>query len=119
MCICTCNYKCLICDDDADDFDSNPSIPNALPEDTEQDDADADLEPWVDWIKRCTHDVEQRMKELKLDDWVTMQRRRKWKWGQKPALFDNFDWTTAVLRWDPTLVPQLHSRRRPGRPKTC
>ena len=70
------------------------------------------------WIKRCTHDVEQRMKKLKLDDWITMQRRRKWRWAQKLALTDHFDWTTAALRWDPSLDSQLKSRRRPGRPRT-
>ena len=62
------------------------------------DDTETTLESWVHWIKRCTHDAEQGVKKLKLDDWISMQRTRKWSWAQKLALTDEFDWTTAVLR---------------------
>jgi hypothetical protein len=79
---------------------------------------DTELEPWADWIKRSTHEVEERMKRLKLDDWVSIQRQRKWKWAEKLALCKDPTWTTIALQWDPTVDPRLKARRRPGRPKT-
>ena len=52
-------------DDDAtsnDDVDSQVSQHGDDEDDDGDDDAIDDLEPWVDWIKRCTHDVEARLK---------------------------------------------------------
>ena len=100
-------------DSDVDSAISDRQIP-PLPDDTDN----TELEPWADWIKRSTHDVEARMKRLKLDDWVSLQRRRKWKWAQKLALCEDSSWATAAIQWDPTLDPRLNSQRRPGRPKT-
>ena len=76
------------------------------------------MEPWSEWIKRCTHDAEQKMKNLKLEDWISIQGKRKWKWAQRLALTEAFDWTTEVLKWDPTIDTRLHAQRRSGRPKT-
>ena len=58
------------------------------------------------------------MKKLKLEDWITIQRRRKWKWAQRLASKDYSDWTVCALNWDPTREPSLDARRRKGRPKT-
>ena len=99
---------------DGTDVDSTTSTPQIPPPDP---DATDGLEPWVDWIKRCTHEVEQRMRKLKLDDRITVHRRRKWNWAQKLALRQDFDWTVEALQWDPTLDSHLNARRRPGRPK--
>ena len=81
-------------------------------------DATGDLEPWVEWIKRCTHEVETRMRKLKLDDWIATQRRRKWRWVRKLAKTTDADWMVMAMRWDPTIDSKLNARRRPGRPKT-
>jgi hypothetical protein len=86
-------------------------------DDVRQQDA-TDVEPWEDWIRRCTHDVEARMKKLKLDDWTVMQRARKWRWARKAALAPISDWIAMAMRWDPTIDVKLHARRRRGRPKT-
>ena len=104
-------------DDSGSDVDSNPDTPQKpqLPDDH---DTTTDLEPWVDWIRRCTHDAENRMKKMNLDDWVTIQRRRKWRWPNKVASTTHDTWTTIALQWDPTLDTQLHARRRTGHPKT-
>ena len=75
--------------DDDNDATSNDDVDSQVlqhgddEDDDGDDDAMDDLEPWVDWIKRCTHDVEARLKKLKLDDWTTMQKRRKWRWAGK------------------------------------
>ena len=57
------------------------------------------------------------MKKLKLEDWVTMHRQRKWKWTQRLATRNATEWTTIIFCWDPTLNSTLRARRRPGRPK--
>ena len=33
------------------------------------------LEPWVEWIRRNTHDADSRMHALKLDNWITIVRK--------------------------------------------
>ena len=58
------------------------------------------------------------MKKLNLDDWITLQRRRKWRWVARLANTEAEAWTTQALRWDPTLDTQYNTRRRQGRPKT-
>ena len=58
------------------------------------------------------------MRKLKLDDWIATQRRRKWRWVQKLAKTEDFDWMVMTTRWDPTIDDKLNARRRPGRPKT-
>jgi hypothetical protein len=105
-------------DDNGSDVDSNPPTPEQQQQYDDDNDEASDLEPWVDWIRRCTHDAEARMKKLQLDDWVTMQRRRKWRWAHKMATTTQDTWTTIALQWDPTLDRQLDARRRTGRPKT-
>ena len=54
---------------------------------------DESLEPWQEWIRRSTHAVEHRMGRLKIEDWVTLQRRRKWRWANKVA-------TSTQEAWD-------------------
>jgi hypothetical protein len=58
------------------------------------------------------------MRKLKLDDWITIQRRRKWRWAGKVAHTSREDWMAMAIRWDPILDPKLKATRRPGRPKT-
>ena len=42
----------------------------------EQDNRDM-LEPWVEWIQRVTHNVENNLKQLKIRTWVEQARKRK------------------------------------------
>jgi hypothetical protein len=106
-------------DDDDDDVDSTTftQLQQVVHHDVDNDNA-SDSEPWVDWIRRCTHEVEERMWKLKLDDWITIQRRRKWRWAGNVAQTSREDWTAMAIRWDPTIDPKLKARRQPGRPKT-
>ena len=103
-------------DESDDDVNSNPPTFETQPDENPNDSAD-DAEPWVDWIKRCTHEAEARMKQLKLDDWVTMHRRRKWKWAHKIMSMPDDNWMTTALRWDPNSIPRYTPRRRIGRPR--
>ena len=102
-------------EDDRSDVDSDAST-HQMP--LRDDHDEEEMEPWVDFIRRCTHEIEARTTKLKLDDWVTIARRRKWKWAQKLATNTKDTWTTMALSWDPTVDIQLNARRRTGRPKT-
>jgi len=106
---------------ESNDVDSNPSQhplnDQTRLNDNNDDDLD-ELEPWSDWIKRCTYDVEQRMCRLRLDDWKVMLRRRRWRWARKIAEMPDEDWTVMTTRWDPTMDIHMNARRRQGRPKT-
>lgn len=58
------------------------------------------------------------MRNLKLDDWVATQGRRKWRWVQELANNADSDRMIMATTWDPTIDDTLSTRRRPGRPKT-
>ena len=101
-------------EEDPNDVDSNPGNDDS-PQPLQPDDEES-LEPWVDWIKRCTREVEAQMASLNLDDWVTEQKRRKWRWARKVATENTIKWTTTSLLWDPTADPRFLARRQRGRP---
>ena len=78
---------------------------------------DESLEPWQEWIRRSTREVEHRMGRLKIEDWVTLQRRRKWRWANKVAISTQEAWGPLVLKWDPSPHLGVFQNRRIGRPK--
>ena len=98
-------------DSDADDADSSTS-PTPLPPPAD----DTALEPWVDWVRRCTHEAERHLSRLGIQDWNTIQQQRKALSAGK-VLSETHKWSHHALRWDPqTTHPDAH--RRQGRPKT-
>ena len=62
-------------DADADSDVSNHTLLPATVDDEET------LEPWIDWIRRCTHEAEAQMTSLGIQDWVAEQRRREMAMG--------------------------------------
>eukprot|EP00973_Karenia_brevis_P027228 3756343-Karenia_brevis.AAC.1 len=94
----------------ATDVNSEPaSIQDPLPdEDT--------LEPWVEWVRRCTHEAEQQLERLCIQDWVSMQRERKWNWACKLANDVDSKWSKKALNWDPSKDARYHAHRRQSRP---
>ena len=101
-----------VCPDDGSDVTSNAD------EETHVESAAESLEPWVDWIRRSTHEAEKRMKELKLEDWVTLHRRRKWRWARKVAASPIPSWSKHALTWEPGhRIQSANYTRRVGRPK--
>ena len=96
---------------------SNTVKPEADPPEDPRD----ELEPWVDWIKRVTHDVEERLKQPGMRSWTEEARLRKWKWAQKLFTREQLDrWSVKALHWNPQVHldrPKPASRRRPTRPK--
>jgi len=89
--------------------DSSSDAPE--PQQTEDEEEDkAETETWVEWIRRCTHTVEQHLQRASIDGWVVAQRRRKWRLaGHTPRREDN-RWSEAVLGWEPPVSNRLRGR---------
>ena len=102
----------IIAQSDTDSSDTTNQTSDEIPPTDE-----VTLEPWQEWISRCTHEAESRMKKLKLEDWKTIQRRRKWKWAHKVAMSTQDSWILRALNWDPSPHLGLLQNRRVGRPK--
>ena len=101
-------------DSDPGDVDSNPAEQNDQPT-TTTDDGET-TETWVEWMRRCTHEAEDQMKTLGIEDWITEHRRHKWRWAQKVATEQLDKWSVKALLWDPTADSRHKATRRRGRP---
>ena len=82
-------------DSDPVDVDSNPAEQNDPPT-TTTDDGET-TETWLEWMRRCTHEAEDQMKTLGIEDWITEHRRRKWRWAQKVATEQLDKWSVKAL----------------------
>ena len=82
----------------------------------EQDEAENCLEPWVDFIKRTTRDAEERLRHLDIEEWISIQRKRKWNFAQRVALQSSSRWTHIVAKWQPELT-SIRTSRPQGHPK--
>jgi len=83
-------------------------------------DHDANLDPWVDWLKRITHYIEEYAAKLDVESWIHQARRRKWNFAARVATAEHDRWTRVLLHWR----PELHfeglvntAGRRQARPK--
>ena len=87
---------------------------------TQNDDGD-ELEPWVEWIRRVTHNVENTMQKLKIRTWIEQARKRKWRYAAELFSGDGErKWSHVALEWNPQVhydPPRPSARRRPTRPK--
>ena len=63
-------------DSSGEDVQSNASN-SVKPVDEPAEDPRDELEPWVDWIKRITRNVEERLKQLEMRTWIQEARLRK------------------------------------------
>ena len=79
--------------------------------------ANAISEPWDTWIKRTTGEAERVLDQMGIQDWVTIQRQRKWRWAAKVA-GEQWKWGYKALIWDPSLSLDASFHRRQARPKT-
>ena len=77
-----------------------------------EDSADDAGETWIEWIQRSTYIAEEHLARAKLDDWVTEQRRRLFRWAGHAARRTDNRWSTRVLEWQP-----IDGKRLIGRPK--
>ena len=73
------------------------------------------MEPWLDWLKRVTSEAEKKLGELGYDDWLTKQRRKKWRWAKRIANMSEDRWALKASLWDPQW--SIKASRGVGRPK--
>ena len=99
---------------DGSDVTRNRSRGEAEEEETCPDES---LEPWREWVQRCTHVAEERMRRLKIKDWIHLQRQRKWRWAYKVATTKQDSWILRALTWDPSPKMNAFQNRNVGRPK--
>ena len=61
-----------------------------------------ELEPFIDWIRRVTHEAESRLEALNLKTWVESARARKWRWASRILCTHGADrWARIAYDWDP------------------
>ena len=73
-----------------------------------------ELEDWVDFSRRAKHRVEELADQMSMQDWVHIQRRRKWQFAGKVARQQDGRLSRQILEWRPNCG---HGRSQ-GRPKT-
>ena len=72
-----------------------------LEEDSSED--EYELEPWIDWIKRVTREMDIKLEKLGIDSWDLQVRKRKWKWAFKLQNTNDNRWSKVALNWNPLL----------------
>ena len=97
-------------EEDASGSPSESSLSFEEEEDSEKD--ESEVENWVDWIKRATTIAEYQLEKVRLEDWVTGQRRRQFRWAGHVARRADNRWSYRVLDWRPS-----YGRRTVGRPR--
>ena len=60
---------------------------------------DGEVETWVEWIQRATHEVRRAMTEHGLPDEVKEQRSRLQAWKYKLGSMSRDHWAMKVLNW--------------------
>ena len=74
---------------------------SSAPVSDDEDSKEQELEEWSEWLKRTAHKAEDECRKLGLDDWVTLQRKRKWRLAGHTARREDERWSTAMLNWHP------------------
>ena len=59
------------------------------------------LEPWVEWIQRVTHKIEELAAKSQVHSWVSRARLAKWRLAARIANQCPDRWSLRVLRWSP------------------
>ena len=58
-------------------------------------------EDWVPFVVRATHKAEDMASSLGSPDWVSLQRRKKWRLAGKLAASNDNRWGRRLLEWRP------------------
>ena len=81
------------------DTQEDSELEDETPDEPERD--ELLLETWVDWIKRVTESAESLCNKLGLEDWITTQRRFKWRWAGHLVRRQDHRWSLKLLHWVP------------------
>ena len=75
------------------------------------------LEAWPDFLKRTTRIVDAQLKGANLDEWVTLWRKRQWRWAGKVVQLHQHKWSYGALCWQPVLDCTSGGVRAQARPR--
>ena len=81
---------------------------------------DCKLEPWQEWVRRTTHQVEDQLKKLNVDSWVTRVRRNQWRMAHRASIQHSMRWSRLAAAWQPALFfdgGRSRAHRVSARPK--
>ena len=93
------------------------SSSNSSSSDVVSEDEDVALEPWVDFLKRTTRLVEDKLMAAGEKEWLASWRIRKWRWAGKLVSQNQHKWSYTALLWNPLLHSQRAAGRAQGRPR--
>ena len=80
-----------------------------------------EMELWICWLQRTTHEIEEHMTKMNIEDWVSRQLRLKYRWAEHIARRTDNRWSKVLLEWQPARGPKFGDAgvgRQRGRPKT-
>ena len=60
-----------------------------------------DLEPWPEYIQRVTHEIDDHLGRIGMEDWVAAYRRRVFTWAGHVSRRSDGRWSTRILDWTP------------------
>jgi hypothetical protein len=101
-----------VAEDESDSGDESATDESGSLHDERDEGDDSEVEDWVEWIKRATRIAEYHLEKVRLEDWVTGQRRRKFRWAGHVARRSDGRWSYRLLDWQPR-----EGHRTAGRPK--
>ena len=82
--------------------DESSAAVEEMPEAEDTISQEEELEPFVDWVRRVTHEAESRLEQLQIKTWVESARTRKWRWAAKIFCTHSEDrWARIAYEWDP------------------
>ena len=85
----------------SDDTSSEASVEIDIADQYDSD--DGELETWTEWIQRATRIAEAQLEGAGIEDWLTLQRRRLYRWAGHAARRTDGRWSHRVLDWVPSL----------------
>ena len=74
------------------------------------------LEAWPEFLKRTTKMVSSQLQKVNLDDWVTLWRKKQWRWAGTVVQQCQHKWSYKAVLWHPQLdcaAGGVRSRARP------
>ena len=80
---------------------------------------DETLEPWSDWVKKVTYEIEGHFQKAQLEDWLRCRWRKQFRWVGHILRRTDGRWSYKLLLWQPEHGPQQGGTgrgRRQARP---
>ena len=71
---------------------------------------DSGPEPWIEFVQRSAHKVDELAAKHNLESWVQTYHRRKWRFAGRLARIEDGRWSRKILDWQPE---SSRSRQRP------